>query len=129
MQNGGPSPHRKFQHFSSIRKCLKIGGTFKRVKVSPRQAGDEIQYSPSLNLFQHASWQGSRIEKFGRKKGLLVLTNDLSNIVVACKQKKPNFFISCSQLQPVTQYSLLSTNTRKDSLAYCEDVFLTSTMM
>ena len=27
IQNGGPSPHRKCQHSSSIRKCLKTGGT------------------------------------------------------------------------------------------------------
>ena len=27
IQNGGPIAHRTFQHSSSIRKCLKIGGT------------------------------------------------------------------------------------------------------
>ena len=27
IQNGCPNPHRKFQHSSSIRKSLKIGGT------------------------------------------------------------------------------------------------------
>ena len=26
IQNGSPNPHPKFQHSSSIRKCLKIGG-------------------------------------------------------------------------------------------------------
>ena len=27
IQKGGPNPHRKFQHSSSIRECLKIGET------------------------------------------------------------------------------------------------------
>ena len=36
VQNGSPNPHRKFQYSSSIRKCLKIGGTKNRnVGVTP----------------------------------------------------------------------------------------------
>ena len=78
IQNDDPNPHRKFQHSSSIRKGLKIRGTFGGLKTPRRGQGDEIKHVPSLHLFQHASWHGIRRENFGRKEGLLVLANDLS---------------------------------------------------
>ena len=42
IQNGGPNTHPKFQHSSSIRKCLKMGGTdltFRGVKSRPSSRG------------------------------------------------------------------------------------------
>ena len=43
IQNGGLNPHRKFQHSSSIRKCLKIGRTEIRRK---RRKSSWIQFWP-----------------------------------------------------------------------------------
>ena len=42
IKKGGRNPHREFQHSSSIRKCLKIGGTDSTsgvVLVPPRGGG------------------------------------------------------------------------------------------
>ena len=78
IQNGGPNPHRKFQHSNLIRRCLKIRETFGGLKPPRQGQGDENQHAPSHNLFQHAFWQGIRRENIGRKKGLLVLAIDLS---------------------------------------------------
>ena len=42
IQNGCTKPHLNFQHFSSIRQCLKFGGTdsnFGGLKPPPRWVG------------------------------------------------------------------------------------------
>ena len=40
IQNGGPNPHQKFQHSSSIGKRLKIGGTDSTFEgLKPPRAG------------------------------------------------------------------------------------------
>ena len=42
VQISGPNPHRKFPHSSSIRKCLKIGGTDSTFgRLIPCQGGDK----------------------------------------------------------------------------------------
>ena len=73
-----PTHTENFSIQAKLESVKKIGGTFEGVKPPRGGQGDEIQHSPSLNLFQHASWQGIRRENFGRKKDLMVLSNDLS---------------------------------------------------
>ena len=63
--------------------------------------GDEIQHAPSLNLFQHASWQGIRKENLVRKKSLLVLANDLSNTLSREILDIIKDFVSYSRCQSV----------------------------
>ena len=44
IQNGGPNPHRKFQHSSSIRKCSEIGGIeMREEKIYPRSKFGDFQ--------------------------------------------------------------------------------------
>ena len=67
-QNGGSNPHLKFQHSSSIIKCLKIGGTesaFGGLKPPLRSVGGlnfkiskkphTEQWSQPHQKFQHSS--------------------------------------------------------------------------